>query len=273
MHKEPVGGRIDHFEQAIQDIQARDDWSDEYKAEMIAEARRWQAELPAISMPTAAQAILIGKERARLKSQSKDDAPKATETDPMEPVLLENGGRRYGTKALAILFKPDGSVSLMRGSQSLKANWKSVAGRIGAIAEYTEEEKRLGNTSRAELDPVVFELAAINLPNTRGALFEILSETQKHTFERKRDKLMRQINSAWAIRHKEARLHQKFLVELRKLAQKLGHPPTKGELARELGLSNNAPRMSQLCKELCCDWLRNAKRGPKPSKWKRKKSS
>jgi hypothetical protein len=235
-------------------------------------------------------------EEARIKSQSRDDVRKADQiiwtqlqtkkTDPMEPVLLENGGRLYGTKEAAIVFKPDRSVSLMRGSRSLKAEWKSIAGRLGAVDEsiqrLTSTESPSHDRKRSRIDefdghlgPVVFELAAmpfdLNLPNTLTALSAILSETKKHTFELERDKLVRQINAAWAIRHKEARLHRDFLVNLKNLAQELGRPPTKGELARELGLSNNAQRMSQLCKALYYDWLLGAKSGPKPSKWKRRK--
>lgn len=193
-----------------------------------------------------------------------------------------------GPKGGAVIwFKPDGSVHLRRGSQSLKAEWKSVAGRLGAVDEnikrlstdssplYDHQGNRVGEFG-AQLDPVVFELVFapfkknasdidLNLPNVLTVLREMLSETEEHKFEPKRDKLMRQINAAWAIKHK-ASTHQKFLDELKKLAQKLRHPPTKGELAGELGLENNAQRMSQLCLELGYDWLPRQTPGPKP--WK-----
>jgi hypothetical protein len=204
--------------------------------------------------------------------------------------MLPDGTWECGTKDAAIWFKPNGAVHLRRRSRSLKADWKSVAGRFGAVDEnikrlstdslplYDREGNRVGEFG-AQLDPVVFELASapfkknssdidLNLPNLFTALREMLSETEEHKFERKRDKLMRQINAAWAIKHRVNTTHQEFLDELKKLAKKLGHPPTKGELAGALGLGNDAPRMSQHCRELGYDWLPSEKPGPK--RWKRR---
>jgi len=205
---------------------------------------------------------------------------------------LPNGIGECGPKDGAVIsFKPDGSVSLKRRGRSLKADWKSVAGRLGAVDEniqrlssdssplYDREGNRVGEFG-AQLDPVVFELVFapfkkkasdidLNLPNVLTALREILSESEESKFERNRDKLMRQITAAWAIKYKVS-THQNFPAELKKIAQQLGHPPTKRELAARLGLGNNAQRMSQLCRELGYDWLPTEKPGPKRSRWKRR---
>jgi hypothetical protein len=64
--------------------------------------------------------------------------------------MLPNGTWECGTKEAAILFKSNGSVSLRRGSRSLKADWRSLSGRLGGI----DESIQFG----AQLDPVVNEL-------------------------------------------------------------------------------------------------------------------
>ena len=105
---------------------------------------------------------------------------------------LPDGTWECGTKDAAIWFKPNGSVSLRRGSQSLKADWKSAAGRLGAVDEsikrlstdssplYDREGNRVGEFG-AQLAPIVFELASapfkknasdidLNLPNQPALL-------------------------------------------------------------------------------------------------------
>jgi DNA-binding Lrp family transcriptional regulator len=64
--------------------------------------------------------------------------------------MLPDGTWECGTRDAAILFKPNGSVSLKRGSRSLKADWRSLSGRLGGI----DESIQFG----AQLDPVVNEL-------------------------------------------------------------------------------------------------------------------
>jgi len=225
----------------------------------------------------------------------------ATQSNPIKPLCFEDGTKRYGTHDTAILIKPDGSVAFMLRSRSLKAIWKSLAGRLGAT------------DGGAHLDPVVFELASmplktwptvktadvdlsysmndeiaghmlsdltspdiesdfidLNLPNVLTALREMLSQSAEHTFERKRDQLMRQINAAWAIKHRVSAAHQKFLHELKRLTQKLGCPPTKRKLAE--AIKCDAKRMSQLCQDLSFDWLPTERPGPKRSMRKRRRS-
>jgi hypothetical protein len=262
--------------------------------------------------------------------------------DPMVPVVSVDGSRLYGTKDAAILFKADGTVSLMLVSRSLEAIWRSVAGRLGALAidpndpneqeiarlkndRSLSKEERAKRTDllrkvkqpqqRAGLDPVVFELAMmafetsakrnakqpkrieldlstsvvrskatietlghmlcdsyspdinLSLPDTTIALHEMLCETEEHSFERRRDQFIQQINAAWAIRHRVDSIYYRFLDELQKLARKHGRPPSKGELAEQL--ESDAQRISRLCRELCFDWLPTGKPGRKHSRPRR----
>ena len=78
-------------------------------------------------------------------------------------VRLPDGTWECGTEDAAILFKPGGGVRIRRGSKSLKPEWRSLAGRRGALNEK--------NGPCAGLDPVVFELmtaGAVELSNTVG---------------------------------------------------------------------------------------------------------
>jgi hypothetical protein len=133
---------------------------------------------------------------------------------------LPNGTWECATKDAAILFRPDGTMYLRRGSKSLIADWKSVAGRRGAV----DESRKRG----APMPPEVFDLLHLDSdPNpVFAALREILVEGSRDKARRKIDEFARRLMAVWAIKHPESG-YQSFNRALKKLAEQLRRPPTK----------------------------------------------
>jgi hypothetical protein len=160
-------------------------------------------------------------------------------------------------------FLPDGRVRLIRGSSSLKHDWKSQTKGLKALNDSKEG---------APLDPVVFDLAnvspAANPHNLLSALEEIMSTSDENA-RRLLKEFCAKVKAGRRIRgaSKEAPPHnQAFISALHKLARKFGRPPTKGELAKALNLENNKAELSRLCRETRFDWLPKDTPGPTPRK-------
>jgi len=176
--------------------------------------------------------------------------------------MLSNGTWECGTKNSAIWFKSNGSVSLFRGSRSLEADWRSLAGRLDVIDKSIQHGARL--------DPAVNDLLWLHqghshVPEIFKFLREIMSANDDEA-KQKLSKFSRKIRAARALLKNSAGLYQSFFRELKKLARKLHRPPSKRELAKALGLENNAPQISKFCHETGFDWLPTEKPGPKSSK-------
>lgn len=242
------------------------------------------------------------KEQAKVKQQPKVRIQRArkilgeqlrpTERDPLEPIILKDGSRRYGPGHADIIFKPDGKVVLMRGSQSLKTDWKSVAGRLGVFApdpndpnereiaqlkndqSLTKEQREKKITElrrvkdpkqRAPLEPLVFELATmpcrtkersteLKLPDANMALFAMLSETDKDVFESALESFVRQIRGARAIRHEIVHEENNTLVFGIGFYQKF-----LTELPKLAQKFRNPPTMGQLAEAIGVDKSRLSK--------------
>ena len=218
--------------------------------------------------------------------------------------MLPDGTWECGTRHATILFKPGRSVSLRLGSRSLKATWKSVARRLGAVDESIE--------FGAQMDTIVNDLLWLrgghsHVPNVLKALREILYANDDEA-EKQLSEFLRRIKAARALINnlpkppkrkshkfvlirsdwkpdeyaelvnlaaKECRRRNRadhkwvfrkgpyefFFRELKRLAQELGQPPTKGELGKALGL--DASQLSKICRATGFDWLPTDKPGPK----------
>jgi hypothetical protein len=235
-------------------------------------------------------------EAPRIKAQSSGDTQKAAgvlkaqfraKADPMKPIQLENGAVRYGTPhaAMEILTRTAGMVRvrLVRGSRSLTYDWKSQTKGLDALLEDrpnkptkslhgtpSEIRKRLEtNGSRIRLDPVVFDLVnwpAVNADNVLDLLDKIVCAP-----DQKADLLLKglcaKIKAARRIRGTSAEApppSRRFMEKLSELTAKLKHPPTKGELAKQLSL--DIAEVSRLCTETGFGWLPRGQAGRPPAK-------
>jgi hypothetical protein len=222
-------------------------------------ARRSQASRDSRAVKVSA------KEAQRVKAALADRL--AAKPDPLVPVHLKSGALLYGTKDAALEFLPDGRVRVIRGSLSLKRDWRSQTKGLRAL---NDPRKRDGAVVEPILDPIVFDLATFSAnreppPSLLLALEQLLSASDKDAPRLLRDHCVR-INAARRIRQTTP-YHQVFVAALKELACKLGRPPIKSELVAELEEKNvklDKGEFSRLLHQTGFGWLASAKPGPKP---------
>ena len=168
----------------------------------------------------------------------------------------DDGTWECGAKYAAILFKPDGSVRLIR---QLEADSKSLIGHLGGMNGVVN-------------DLLWLKAGDLRAPDILGTLLEIISTDD--------DKKAQQMLLEFSQNVRAGRIwirevltgagpYQSFFRELKRLSEELHQPPSKGRLSKALGLKNNAARISKICRATGFDWLPKDKPGPKTSKKRR----
>jgi hypothetical protein len=191
---------------------------------------------------------------------------------------LPNGTWECGPKGGSAIWFKGKLVHLKRGGQSLKADWKSVAGHLGAVDEsiqtlsteqsplYDREGVRVDEFG-ARMDAIVNDLLWLHegdshVPKVLNALREILSANDDEA-KKKLLEFSRRIRATRALISSLSKgPRHSFFCELKRLAQELGQPPTKGGLGKALGW--NASRLKKILLATGFDWLPTKKRGPAP---------
>jgi hypothetical protein len=126
----------------------------------------------------------------------------------------------------------------------------------------------------ARMDAIVNDLLWLHegdshVPKVLNALREILSANDDEA-KKKLLEFSRRIRATRALISSLSKgPRHSFFCELKRLAQELGEPPTKGELGKALGL--DAAQLQKICRATGFDWLPTKKRGPKPKPLGRKR--